>query len=113
MGCCRSQTSSQYKSTKPGSEPTDINTLSAEYAVVNSRKRVRRVVSSKSFKSADECEEAPTAKVTKPDKSEGSRRLINEALRKHFIFNSLNEDNSQTLIAAMKLYSLNAGETIF
>jgi cGMP-dependent protein kinase len=115
MGCCRSQNSSRYKTTKPEHEPTDIFALSAENTVMSPtlKKRVRRLISSNSFKPSEDCEEAPTAKVTKPDKTEVSRRLINEALKKHFIFSSLTEDNSQTLIEAMKLYRLNAREIIF
>jgi cGMP-dependent protein kinase len=39
-------------------------------------------------------------------------RLINAALKRHFIFSSLDEDNSKPLIKAMLLHEVNAGETV-
>jgi cGMP-dependent protein kinase len=39
-------------------------------------------------------------------------RLIDEALKRHFIFSSLDEDNSKPLIKAMQLYKFNVGEIV-
>mmetsp|Transcript_9230 Transcript_9230/g.17548 ORF Transcript_9230/g.17548 Transcript_9230/m.17548 type:complete len:888 (+) Transcript_9230:49-2712(+) len=117
MGCCSSKTRSRYKSTvtHPHSEENLISTadLTGGGGSPNIRKRIRHTQSAILHSLPEENEEAHNARITKPDKTEASKRLIHEALKKHMIFNSLTEDNSQVMIAAMKLYRLNAGDVIF
>ena len=58
-------------------------------------------------------QEAPNAVVTDKPKTSTDRATILTALSKHFIFNSLNDENRLTLIDSMKFFRLAANETVF
>jgi cGMP-dependent protein kinase len=58
-------------------------------------------------------QEAPNAVVSDKPKTLTDRGTILTALSKHFIFNSLNDENRMNLIESMKFFRLTANEVVF
>lgn len=111
MGCCRSKPKDSYK-TATTSPQTELNLISTDDFSKHPKLRNLRLIKSE-MNLFPQNEEAPTARVTKPEKSEATKHLIHEALRRHIIFSSLTDENSHDMVSAMKLYRLTSGETVF
>jgi cGMP-dependent protein kinase len=85
------------------SSPRDLST---------SRKRQKFASPSSPIKLPEE-HEALNARISQPVKSDASKRLIKEALRRHIVFSSLTDDNSEVIMSAMKLYRIKSREVVF
>ena len=57
--------------------------------------------------------DATSAKMIKREKKEDDINLIKKSLLSHFLFSYLPEENLETIIKEMRLYSLNQGEIVF
>ncbi|CAG9322201.1 PKG_21 [Blepharisma stoltei] len=58
--------------------------------------------------------EAPSALIIDKQKTERDREFLKEALKKHFIFNSLPKESINNIIESLKYYTIaSGGETIF
>ncbi|CAG9322118.1 unnamed protein product [Blepharisma stoltei] len=62
---------------------------------------------------AQESLDAPTATITNKIKSETDANMINKSLSRHFIFNSLTDEQRDLVIDQMKHYSLGSNSIIF
>lgn len=60
-----------------------------------------------------ETDEAVTAKIFDKKKSDQDLKLINSSLSRHFIFNSLTEQQKNLIIERMKFYEIESSQVIF
>lgn len=115
MGCCSSKSSKALNTPEPALVKKHSFYKSGEDTLdigeIRRRAKLKQGVIQK--QAIEEVKEAKNAKISTPEKTEAIKRLIQKALKKHTVLSSLTEDNSQSVIMAMKLYRLNHSEVIF
>lgn len=115
MGCCQAKSGKRLRSssTLPSTKKSLYGATAETIEFGSFRKRIRRLQAVPLDKTNEGVQEALNASISKPQINEANRRLILQALKRHMVFSSLAEEQSASLIYAMKLYSLDLSEIIF